>query len=545
MAMKKVVENYIKLLPFVGLTADETGKISIGGGEFGIIKPFLVDGKEVYLPTQEFLKTADKSKVGFHPLCESVIMKPSPVLKGIQDAMNHRLNAIALTFIKTIINAAIAQKKDTLKSKDPNLMSVLVGNEDCTTDTANFFEQILQSIVENNDGQKIIRVYLKHGGEIRDEKYLRICSISSPLLEQLERPGVKEVFGVAPKRKKDIAVLTHVIKTAFPGLDSKEYTKGSSDGSAPYMDALLKSLEVLSKDINTVARNLKEAEPVTSLLQYITVIESDLEEFEDYDMLRNQVPPLPYNDGSAFLTDVDKRRVELVEKVDPEPIRRQDPTPVRMVYDKPQVEPQQAPTPTPAPVAYSAPQQVARIPGARQPLYNVSPDTDVVQNDYTDRPRRGEDRTRNSGYGGGRDHDSSRHDERRLGFSSSRDRHDEPRRSNRRPHIDDFRDLRDVEDAIAKTQRQLKDAEYDRAYREADDLKDELKDLYDIEDRLRRRREDDRRYDSRDDRNDRSYRNDRNERSYSNRPVPRGAQGARRQERRREEPDRFGRNNRR
>lgn len=531
--MKKVVENYLKLLPFLGLTADETGKISIGGGELGITKPFTVDNKEVYIPTQEFLKSIDKNKVGFHPLAESVIMKPSLMLKEIQDAMNHRLNVIAIIFIESIIQASIAQKKNTLKSKDPNLMSILVGNEECTADTLAFFKSIRDTLIESGDGYKFIRVYFKNGGEIRDEKYSRICSITSPILEQLERPGVKEVAGVTPKRKKDIQVLTHVLKTAFPGLDTKSYTRGSNDQYVPYMDALLQSLRVLSADINAVARDLKEAEPCASVLEYITTIASDLDEFEDYDILRNQVPPLPYNDGSGFLTETDNRRVDLVEREEPRSTNQVPQSPSYSIYDKPQVTHTAPTVSSPTSIA----QQVARIPGTRQPLHTVDETTDVVQNDYT--PRRHEDRTRNAGYGGGRDRndrDRGRDDrDRRRGYSSSdRDNRDKPRR----PHIDDYRDLRDVEDDISKVKREIKDLERDRYYQEAEDLeRGVLRDLYDIEDRMKDRdRGRDRGRDDRD-RNDRDRGRDR---VYSSRPAPRGARNDRDRDRDRGR-DRFGR----
>lgn len=531
--MKKVVENYLKLLPFLGLTADEAGKISIGGGELGETKAFLVDEKEVFIPTQEFLKTSDKSKVGFHPLAESVIMKPSPMLKAIQDAMNHRLNVVAIIFIESIIQASIAQKKNTLKSKDPNLMSILVGNEDCTADTLAFFKAIFAAILESGDGHKFIRVYFKNGGEIRDEKYTRICSISSPVLEQLERPGVKEIFGIAPKRKKDIQVLTHVIKTAFPGLDTKSYTRGSNDQYVPYMDALLQSLRVLTADINAVARDLKEVEPCASVLEYITTIPSDLEEFEDYDILRNQVPPLAYNDGSGFLTETDNRRVDLVEREETRPTPQPTSTPSYSIYDKPQVAHTQ-----PTPVAStSMVQQLSRQPGTRQVLHAVDSSTDVVQNDYV-QTRRHEDRTRNAGYGGGRDrNDRSRDDDRRRGYTSDRSRDDRGRDSRdrdrpRRPHIDDYRDIRDVEDDIVKVKREIKDLERDRCWKDAEDLeRGILRDLYDIEDRMKDR--------GRDRRDDRDRDRDRGRSGiYSSRPAPRGARNDRRDDRDR---DRFGR----
>ena len=524
--MKQITQNYLKLLPFLGMFANEEGQIFLGHKDIKLEDPIQVEGKNLYLPTQEFLKSADKSKVGFHPLCESVVMTPSPVLKMIQDSMNHRLNSVAMFFIQTLISASIAQKKNTLKSKDPNLMNILVGNEDCTADTQNFFNAIMNSIIESEDGNKIIRVYFKSGGEIRDEKYSRICSISSPLLEQLERPGAREVFGVTPKRKKDIAVLTHVLKTAFPGLDTKSYTRGSNDLNVPYFDALLKSLQVLTEDINRVARDLSEVEPCHSVLDYITTIQSDLDLFDDYEILRNQIPPLDCNSGGTFLTKTDNRRVELAERDHDKPLERSpNPTPVPQtptysIYDKPQVTHQE-----PAPVAPVSAQALARVPGTRQQIVQVDTSTDVVKNDYSSR-RRHEDRGRNSNYGGGRSHRRDDDDDRgqRRGWSAPRR---EERRDDRdRPRASDFCDLRAVQDEIDYVRKKIKDLEYDRYYDDADDLKrGVLRDLYDIEADMKERD----RYD------------DRNRRGYSSRPD---RAGSRRDDRNRRERSRSSRNDR-
>lgn len=373
--MKPVVQLYKDLLPCFGLYADSDDIIRIGGGELGKVRDFLVDGKEVYLPTDEALKNANfKNKVAFNPLAENILKRRSKMLTELQNCTKHRLFSASYILIETLLHAAASQKNGTLKSTSPELLKFLVGLEDVTDDTEKFFSGIIDKIESEKEASRsIFNIYLKHGGVIKGEKYLRICSVTSPLVKALEdamvrgtaKSGPVDVWGVTPKRKMDIGVLLRVIKTVFPLIETEGYTVGSNDKFTPYCDSLFQSIQLINKDIRYATTQLASVEPCKSTVDYLMVKDDFLDDIDDFSMLQNGVIITEYNDGDGYIGG-DDHRSDIIDRS----TVNQPSTPTPSYYasaravDAPPVMELVTPSATP-------PQPIQRIPGTRQPLVDV------------------------------------------------------------------------------------------------------------------------------------------------------------------------------
>lgn len=311
--MKKVVELYKGILPAFGLTVDENDRIMVGGGELGGLIPLEIDGKNLFIPTDEFLKNSEyREQIAFHPLIENVLKQPSQVMLTLQQALAGHLYVCASTVIEALLNACVKQKNGE-EISSPKLLRYLSGNEQCDEKTKLFFNNLIKEI-EKDTSKKIFSVYLKFGGKVHGHEVARQCSITSPLLEALERAqamavaksGPISVWGVEAPRKKDIELLINVIKSAFPLIEEKGYTKGSVSKMAPYSEALFEATLAINMDIMEAAKALAKQEPVTSLASYLLIDLSPLVEMlgttSEWDMYRNTIMKTAYNEGEGWNT---------------------------------------------------------------------------------------------------------------------------------------------------------------------------------------------------------------------------------------------------
>lgn len=388
--MKAVVQHYKDMLPSLGLYVGDDNIIRMGGGEMGKLHDFMVEGREVYLPTDEALKDATfKEKVAFNPLAENVLKKRSHMLTAIQASLQTRLFTVGFLLISTLLNAAASQKNGTLKSTAPDLLKFMVGLEDVADETGKFFSALADKMNAKDSSRSLFNVYLKHGGQIKGEKYLRICSITSPLVKALEeaqvrgaaKSGAIDVWGIVPKRKMDVSVLLRVIKTVFPLIETEGYTTGSNDKQAPYCDALFQSVQILNKDIRYATTHLAYVEPCKSAVDYLLVNDDVFNDMDDYAMLKNGVIITSFNDGHGFVGEV--VRNELSDQ----PLHHQPKSPEMSFSGKQGTAPQttyveQEPMVQSPKVVLNP---VVRIPGTRQPL------VDVPEEEYRTQP---EDRRR-------------------------------------------------------------------------------------------------------------------------------------------------------
>lgn len=483
--MKKIVELYKGLLPAFGLTPDEVNKIWVGGGELGKLVPLSIDEKNIFLPTEEFLKNSDyRDQIAFHPLIENSLKQPSQMLVTLQQALTTHLYIASNTIIQAMLTACIKQKNGEDISS-PRLLKYLAGNEGADEKTKTFFKGLLE-IIEKDSSKKIFSVYLKFGGKVNGVEVARSCSITSPLLEALERAqaigtaktGPTSVWNVEAPRKKDIELLINVIKSSFPLLEEKGYTKGSVNKIAPYCEALFDATLTINRDIVEISKALAKQDPVNSLADYLLVDVTPIEELlattSEWDMYRNTIMKTAYNEGTGWNTSRSNAGVADEYKVVKETVDDVPEDPVAI---------------TKTLIVNS----VKRVPGTRQPLVTLPEEERASMEHSTIRPSAR--REINKGYDRNESKGSGR-------FSNGRGyRNENPRDlsyNELADAIDDLKDhIRDIDRNGSRSEREgIRSLE-----RDLDDL---------IEERRTRDRRNDDRYDNRND-----------SRREERRPVPR------------------------
>ena len=506
--MKKVVELYRNLLPAMGLTL-VGDQIHIGGGEYGAVSPVVIDDKNLFLPTEGFLKNSEfRDQIAFHPLAEDILKKRSPVLTAMQNAFNFRLYSAGVFLVEALLKSCVKQKRGE-EISSPKLLSYLTNNEDCDEKTLLFFKSLVE-VMNADKSRKFFNVYLRHASD-QNEGNTRQCVITCPLVTELDRiaeiastkTGSISVWGVTPPRKKDVGLLMNLIKTIFPGIENRSYSTGSSDRIAPYSDAFFLALKNINEDIVSATKALSKQEPVTTLIEFLCIDLNAIDEMlaakNDYDIFRNSIVKTAYNDGDGYTTEIKR------PTADSKPV-------THVVERKPEVKVAEDPVAITKEVIR---QSVKPIPGTRQPLI-----TGITEDDYRTvkrDPRYPSDR--NGGYAG----------------NSREERYE---RDDRRPKK--FRDSYEVEDEIKYIYKLIDDAEYNRNYREADDLKYELTGLKRLlEDYI----QEERRARSRDSNYEDRRSNHRDERDYGSRsrPVPRAVEENRNRSYGSRGTDRFGR----
>lgn len=305
--MKKIVELYKGILPLLGISVAANDQLFLGGGEFGNILPLTIEGKNIFLPTDEYLTSTDaKNSIAFHPMAEDILKKRSPMLTAIQKALEVRLYTCGILLTKALIHAAIKQKKGEVF--DLKALKYLSGNEALDEKTLQFINKLFpENPTEKNP---FFTVYFRHANEQTDG-CLRQIVITCPLVTELERVAAingNALYGVEAPRKKDILLLANAIKTIFPGIEDRSYTVGSSDPVAPYCDALFESLHRIGNDIFNVGTALSSIEIIKGSAQYVCATTTALDELlatkDNYDIYRNSIVKTAYNDGGEYTNEV-------------------------------------------------------------------------------------------------------------------------------------------------------------------------------------------------------------------------------------------------
>jgi len=522
--MKKIVELYSGILPAFGLSVDETNKIFTGGGELGRQRALEIDGKNIYLPTEEFLKDSTfRDQIAFHPLIENVLKTPSQMLHILQQALMTRMYIAGSFVIEALLAACVKQKKGE-EISSPKLLKYLSGNENADDKTLTFFKNLVK-MMEEDKSKKLFSVYLKFGGKWEGEEVSRMCSVTSPLLDALERAhalstaksGPASVWGVEAPRKKDIELLINVIKSAFPKLEEKGYTRGTVNKIAPYCACLFETALLFNEDVLEITKALAKQEPVTSLITYLLVDLNPLQEListtDEWDVYRNTIMKTAYNEGEKWNSEANKGGSAAVP----------DYQVVKETAERP-VE--QTAAAQPAITKTIIANQVKRVPGTRQALVTLPEEEQGPLS--RSRPSRFGEREERRGFEREDYHGrTSRFSDREERSGRGYDRRIDPR---------DMTD-RELEDRERQLKNDIIDIDRHGTASERSEIRYLEDDLADIQKEIDYRLRDSR---GRDDRSRRGYddrdrgrdRDDRNERRYgqqrSSRPIPRVMENQRR-----------------
>lgn len=292
-------KSFIETVP--GTIVDERGHVLAETAEG--LKPVIHEGKEVVLPTPEFLANPDWNKqMPFHPMCESIARGESDIIHLCQKLVRLSLWDRFVSVATTLLLIAADQSLQAKLTPSQQKYLSPIKDADATT-LENFQKIIAKSRHDYSDGQdrRILAVFLRRGGTQNGQQYSRMFVVKFPLYEALckaeEAKDAKDrkVFDVA-LRVKDIPILKALHETIFPGDDSV-YTIGTNSNLAPYYTALLNGYANMARQLNNVMKPFIKASPSLKL------IDLSWDEGDNLTAFRNKIPPLPHNEGNDPVAD--------------------------------------------------------------------------------------------------------------------------------------------------------------------------------------------------------------------------------------------------
>lgn len=278
------------------------------------------------LPTQEALNQASAGGiVVFHPMCENIILGQSPVIALTRTLVNESLT---LKIMATIlgISMAIADKIEL----SANQIKFAADFDKIDEKTVKAFLK-LADVIDPLNENRLINVYLKHGGMIEDVQFKRIATVTFPLYAALDEAS-DTVYGVK-MRKQDIRLLKLMLEKLLPGIgDKHEYSFGSNSLVCPYFHSLLNAFGNVVGQLNRRTFIFRKIiDDYTGETPHVNI--EYIENFEDGRKFKDILPPMNYNQGTDVagttpeaemveyagpVIDIAPLRKEFVEQVAPE-----------------------------------------------------------------------------------------------------------------------------------------------------------------------------------------------------------------------------------
>jgi hypothetical protein len=261
----------------------------------GTLEPAKVDGKRLAFPSNKFLRDGfGEDYQPFHPLSENLARKgTSPVLQHMQRAAKANIAFMVGYLTDALLRVAV----DTSLHKDlpPEMATVLAKLANADKNTLVAYNKLMSSANKKN---KIVSVFLKHGGTIDGTKVNRMAVIRFPIIDELNS-GEKEVLGV-DLGKKHGKVILELFKLVVPFGDSpEEYAAGTTTRVAPFFTALIKAYWKICNQLNKSI--IRFNEPLHLGIKPFPLYDENI--WESFPEVYNEIPPLNGNDGGVNETD--------------------------------------------------------------------------------------------------------------------------------------------------------------------------------------------------------------------------------------------------
>lgn len=246
-AQTELVPLYEQLLAVAGMKADRYGAISmeLAGETMGAV----VKGKALVLPTKDQLGNPDWSKrVVFHPLCEDALNGESSELEVFRKAINTRLNYVIGVLALELFTMAASVARHKKLNPDQSEFVSAVGAVD--EKTYNVMVKLCEQMMVGSAQKCFVNIFLKRGGSLKGERFVRVGVVSFPLFEELLKDE-DTVFGVKLPRKLDRKAVRAFMEFIFPGIgEANHYSRGSRSDVAPFTEALMSAVKAVAGAIN-------------------------------------------------------------------------------------------------------------------------------------------------------------------------------------------------------------------------------------------------------------------------------------------------------
>ena len=254
----------------------------------------LSTGERLVLPTDERLsQLAGSNMVAFHPMSENVILGQSPVMRLVRTLVNQSITHKVLTTMMGIA-VAVATGVDLKSAQITKLTTV----SDIDDKTVKAITKLSQQI-DHNSPQRVVNVFLKHGGMIDDNSFKRTAYVSWPLYDELVsvcNDNGDTVYGVT-MRKKDVGIIRNLFELLIPHAAEQDYySAGSNSKAAPYFHSALTAFANVVGDLNSITWAFRKVIfDAVSQTPHVTL--DFIDEFGEGDYYRDIIPALDKNQG--------------------------------------------------------------------------------------------------------------------------------------------------------------------------------------------------------------------------------------------------------
>lgn len=291
---KPIAKFYTQVMTAIGLVVDENGFASLK--QEGTSIPFTIEGKQLRVPTDEFLADPDWDNfIAFHPLGENLIRKKSIVHERTVKMAQHHLNGALTELILTMAKlAAETEQHPNVTTEQKGFLRLMEDADERT------YKGIKDVLLKQMDGEEkaLINLFVRRNGIWKGEEVARLCSVSFPVMDE-EYSGNKAIYGKNLARVSDKEAFYKLLRHILPGIDEADlhYNYGSNSPVAPNFHALMMAYSRVAKDINAQLKIFESYNPALKAWIIPTNWTKEMAMLNDY---RLDIPSsLPGNEGEA------------------------------------------------------------------------------------------------------------------------------------------------------------------------------------------------------------------------------------------------------
>lgn len=314
MSNEKLIDVYRAMLDTAGLYVDEDGYVSYRVSK-DKLRPYLVKGKRLVIPTRHHLTNEVDETIRFHPLSENILKGESDVMEKYRTALLVRLNSLSWHILEQLVRIAGSQKE--MNQLNPAQSEFLAVLKDVDEKTLEHLLAIRDHYVSKHSlSRSVISLYIKRDAKLNDRAYFRAGITTFPFYKELTEQNEKVVN--VKLRVKDRKQLTALMENIFPQLKDNPdwYCRGSNSKVAPTIDALLNTVAAIASSLNAVCELFQK-----QIDDSITTDgwEDQLTELDSFERYVRLVPPQPGNEGRDDKTEkplgTDISTIQKAEKV--------------------------------------------------------------------------------------------------------------------------------------------------------------------------------------------------------------------------------------
>lgn len=301
MSTKPLDKVYDEIGASFGFGKDDNGGWVIKGPGGDV--PLTIKGKQVITPSPEVLKESRWDVYQpFHPLCENIRRKKSPVMEKIQAYAANRLKTVMVEIISRLTEVVLdVDMHDKLTADQREFLTMF---EKANDKTLKNFSTLFQKILTSSPGEaELIAVGVRRGGSWKGEEYARLTTISFPIMEE-EFIESGKVFGVNIT-VRDKEILYKVLRYMLPKIDDPEaYCYGTRSEIAPMFHSLMMAYHSVAVDLNRVTKLIGGFDKDFMKRNLIvTTWSAQMPTLFEY---KDVIPTLDGNDGEPNQEDADK-----------------------------------------------------------------------------------------------------------------------------------------------------------------------------------------------------------------------------------------------